>query len=102
MGAQGKRVSIEIAVTGASQQGDLPLSLARINQIILTSTASGQTFDFSLENEDGDTVFGPRSIAVPDNNIRPDLLPIGILTAKIESPLPASGTVTVAVITQEK
>ena len=100
MSAGGKRLTIDIAITGSSQQADLPPNLGRVNQVILTSDKSGQTLKFSISNEKGDTLFGPREIALPENEIRPELLPIGVLTLKIEEPVPVSGTVTAVVLTE--
>ena len=102
MGFGAKRVSITIAITGATQQGNLPLSLGEIDHIIITSTEAAQSFDVSIINENSDVVWGPRNIVAPENGIRPALLPVGILTVKIANPVPEGGTVTVVAIPREK
>ena len=102
MGVGGKRLIVTIAVTGQSQETNAPVSLGRVNQIILSSTESEQTFEFSIENEKGDIVFGPRDIAVPENFIKPNLLPMGVLTMKVINPIPASGTVTAIILTENR
>lgn len=102
MGVGGRRISVEIVLAGQTQSGTLPLTLYRINHLIVTSTEEGQTFKLSLTNERGDLLIRQREVAPPDSNIRQDLIPIGPLTITIEDPVPASGTVTIVAILENE
>jgi hypothetical protein len=70
--------------------------------LILTSDQEGHNFDVSIINEKSDVIFGPRNTTAPDNGIRPELLPIGVITVRIQNPLPSSGTVTVVALIEEQ
>lgn len=102
MGVGGQRLTVNISISGSSQSSNLPLSLERLNQIILTSSEAGHTFTLEIINEQGDVVYGPIDVAAPDNRTRPNLIPKGILTVRITNPIPASGTITAVAITEAR
>lgn len=102
MSTQPRRITTTLAITGASQEVSLPLTIGKINHLVVTSTESQHTFDMSLINEKSDTLYGPVNITCPSNDIRPELLPIGVLTFRAENPIPDSGTITIVAIIEEK
>lgn len=102
MSTQPRRIITTVTITGASQTGSLPLTIGKINHLVVTSDQSSHNFDLSLINEKSDTLYGPVNITCPSNDIRPELLPVGILTVKVENPSVSSGTVTVVAIVEEK
>ena len=102
MGRQGHRISLQVPITGNSQSGNFPVNLGIVDQIIVTSDTSPQTITLELINEKGDILLGPKDLQLPDNTIRPELFPIGVMTARITNALPTSGTVTLVALVEEK
>lgn len=106
MGVATKRIVATVTITGQSQSATTEDILGIVDQIIVESSTSGQSFDIILLNENAQEIYRNNGYALTGNNnssadIRPRLLPRSAVTVRIENPINTSGTVTLTFIEQE-
>lgn len=106
MGVATKRIVATVTVTGQSQSTATEDILGIIDQIIVDSSTSGQSFDLILLNENAQEIYRSDGFTIAGNNnsradLRPRLLPRSAVTVKVENPLNTSGTISFTFIEQE-
>ncbi len=97
-----KRIVASIEITGQSQEETTEEIMGFIDQIIISSSTTGQSFDLVMLNEDGEEVYRNDGVTVSQvrSDIRPRLLPRSAVTIRIENPVNVEGTISLTIIEQ--
>jgi len=106
MAVSAGRFTTTVTITGASQQATSDWMHGIIDQLIVSSSTDGQSFDLIFTNSLSDEIFREEGLTIndkykPRTDLRPRIHPRGPITVKVQNPLNVSGTVTVTFIEQK-